>query len=265
MEEQKNMKCPNCGSENIQFGTSTNGGGFSLSNSCCGYLALGPLGLLCGACGSGTSTEEFWICQGCGHKFTNREGQRAKEREQATEQQKQAAKEAAHKNYLENKKVKDEMVEKYGSIAVMNKEVASLLKDKEAKTERYNKALDIFVEESIDAKIKKLNKKRKKSFELHIELLLVAIVLTIITLIFGLFPIAIPMAVFGVALFIYSIYREINPIQSKLDNIFTENSPEGKKLYDEMKTAEEVYKPWEEIMKKIDACDQYEKQINNEE
>ncbi len=259
------MKCPNCGSEKIQFGTNTSGGGFSLSQSCCGSILLGPLGLLCGACGSGTSTEEFWICQDCGNKFSNREGQRVKEKEDYAEQQKQAAKEAAHKNYLENKKIKDEMVEKYGSISVINKEVGLLLKNKDEKSERYNKALDIFVEQSTDTKIKKLDKKRKKSFELHIELLLVAIVLTIITLIFGLFPIAIPIAVFGVALFIYSICREINPIQSKLDNIFTENSPEGKKLYNEMKTAEEEYKPWEEIIKKIDACDQYEKQIKNEE
>ena len=109
------MRCPNCGSENIQFGTSTSGGGFSLFNSCCGFLALGPLGLLCGACGSGTSTEEFWICQGCGHKFTNREAQKATEHEQALERQKQADEEAAFKKYLMASKCTRNQTAKFSS------------------------------------------------------------------------------------------------------------------------------------------------------
>lgn len=34
---------------------------------------MGPLGLLCGACGAGSSTEEFWICHNCGNKFSTGE------------------------------------------------------------------------------------------------------------------------------------------------------------------------------------------------
>lgn len=259
--EQKNMKCPNCGSENIQFGTNTSGGGFSLSNSCCGYLVLGPIGLLCGACGSGTTTEEFWICQCCGHKFANRDAQKAKEREQALEMQKQADKEAAYKKYIEDKKAKDEIIEKYGSIYAMNREKEILLKEKEEATEKYNNALDAYVEQSTDARIKKLGMKRKKSYELHIELLAVAIVLTIITLLLGWFYITIPIAVFGVALFTYAIYRIIY----SLDNIFIKNSPEGKKLYDEMKAAEDKCKSLEEMIKKVSDCDKYEEQTEDEE
>ena len=43
------MKCPNCGSENCQYitTTETHGKGFSASNACCGSILLGPLGVLC--------------------------------------------------------------------------------------------------------------------------------------------------------------------------------------------------------------------------
>lgn len=64
------MKCPRCGSEDIQFATRTSGSLFSASDSCCGFLLLGPLGLLCGLCGSDVSTDEFWVCRNCGKKFT---------------------------------------------------------------------------------------------------------------------------------------------------------------------------------------------------
>lgn len=79
------MKCPKCGSERIQFGTNTSGGGFSFSDACCGSIILGPLGVLCGACGSGTETEEFWICQDCGHKFSTATGQYHQEKEAEAE------------------------------------------------------------------------------------------------------------------------------------------------------------------------------------
>ena len=69
------MKCPNCGSEDIQYSSKSSGGGYSAGNGCCGYMFLGPIGLLCGACGSKVETEEFWICKQCGHKFSNLTGQ----------------------------------------------------------------------------------------------------------------------------------------------------------------------------------------------
>ena len=59
------MKCPNCGSENCQFiaTTETHGKSFSFSNACCGSILLGPIGILCGACGTGvhSKTHEYWI------------------------------------------------------------------------------------------------------------------------------------------------------------------------------------------------------------
>lgn len=75
------MKCPKCGSENVQYATKTSGGGISAGDSCLGYLLLGPLGLLCGACGSGTTTEEFWVCRDCGNRFSIREGKKQVQKE----------------------------------------------------------------------------------------------------------------------------------------------------------------------------------------
>lgn len=83
------MKCPKCGSERIQFGTNTSGGGFSFLRSWCGSIILGPLGVLCGACGSDTKTEEFWICQDCGHKFSTATGQYHQEKEAEAEKEAQ--------------------------------------------------------------------------------------------------------------------------------------------------------------------------------
>ena len=87
----KFMKCPKCGSENIQFATRTSGSPFSASDSCCGFLLLGPLGILCGLCGSDVSTEEFWVCRDCGKKFTEADvkAKEKEEREAAKNYQKQ--------------------------------------------------------------------------------------------------------------------------------------------------------------------------------
>lgn len=64
------LRCPKCGSEDVQFATSTSTTGISASDACCGYMLLGPLGLLCGLCGAGESTtKEFWVCHNCGAKF----------------------------------------------------------------------------------------------------------------------------------------------------------------------------------------------------
>ena len=73
--------CPNCKSRKLQLisetdtSSTTSGGGYSGGKGCLGYLLLGPIGLLCGACGSqsktvtANSTRRFWVCQDCGNKF----------------------------------------------------------------------------------------------------------------------------------------------------------------------------------------------------
>lgn len=73
--------CPHCGSEDLypitstEFTSSTSGGGFSAGKGCLGFFLLGPLGLLCGTCGSKTKTtvessvKNYWSCRSCGKKF----------------------------------------------------------------------------------------------------------------------------------------------------------------------------------------------------
>ena len=77
----KNLHCPKCKSTDLQCmvsnqtTVSSTGGGYGVGKGCLGYLLLGPLGLLCGACGSKQKiTSEnhqstFWACKSCGEKF----------------------------------------------------------------------------------------------------------------------------------------------------------------------------------------------------
>lgn len=69
-QNRRLLRCPKCDSEDIQFTSSTTSKGVSVRNSCCGYILLGPLGLLCGLHKAGESTtSEFWVCRNCGARF----------------------------------------------------------------------------------------------------------------------------------------------------------------------------------------------------
>ncbi len=96
---QKKKCCPRCKSRNLQIVTNTeyhsqtSGGGYSAGKGCCGYMALGPLGLLCGACGSKSKTTvtssstNVWVCRDCGNKFrdiADIEADIAKQKQQKT-------------------------------------------------------------------------------------------------------------------------------------------------------------------------------------
>jgi predicted RNA-binding Zn-ribbon protein involved in translation (DUF1610 family) len=72
-EHVEEIKCPECGSTDLQaiVNSNTHGRGGSISQGCCGLLLLGPVGLLCSFLGSGTSTinTTYWICKKCGKQF----------------------------------------------------------------------------------------------------------------------------------------------------------------------------------------------------
>ena len=78
----KRICCPKCKSTNLQYAqtesisVNTRTKGFSSGMGCLGLLLMGPLGILCGLCGSGKTTmsttqniEKIWVCQQCGNKF----------------------------------------------------------------------------------------------------------------------------------------------------------------------------------------------------
>ena len=85
---QNRMHCPQCGNDELQMITDnvssvqTSGGGYSGGKGCLGFLVFGPFGLLCGNCGSGSTTtvindtKHFWTCNRCGYRFKDFEDYR---------------------------------------------------------------------------------------------------------------------------------------------------------------------------------------------
>lgn len=75
------LSCPYCGNNNcrpiVKTEVKTSGGGYGFWNGCCGLILLGPVGLLCGACGSSVKTkvrnETWWVCQKCGKEFISKQ------------------------------------------------------------------------------------------------------------------------------------------------------------------------------------------------
>lgn len=61
-KRRKYMKCPKCGSENLEVISDVKGKGASGLKLClCGIFGL---------CGTGkTKTTHYWVCKNCGHKF----------------------------------------------------------------------------------------------------------------------------------------------------------------------------------------------------
>lgn len=78
----ESIKCPKCGSDRISLVTNTKTKGFSTGKACIGILlGCGIYSLLCGSIGANkTTTEEYWVCGGCGNHFKSNSGNAEKER-----------------------------------------------------------------------------------------------------------------------------------------------------------------------------------------
>ena len=72
--DRNDTVCPFCHSTGCQpiqkSNTNIKQSGYNLSNGCCGLCLLGPFGLLCGLCGTGSKVnikeETWWTCLECG-------------------------------------------------------------------------------------------------------------------------------------------------------------------------------------------------------
>ena len=62
------VRCPKCGSKNVEFVTYQASSNFDKGDACCGYLMCGPIGLLCGAKDK-TTAKTVRKCKKCGHEF----------------------------------------------------------------------------------------------------------------------------------------------------------------------------------------------------
>ncbi len=251
------MKCPKCGSEKIQFGSSTSGGGFSFSNSCCGYIMLGPLGLLCGACGSGTSTEEFWICQDCGNKFSNREGKKQQAKEEATQKQKELNEKEAYQEYIKGKQLKEQAIEKYGSIQEINRLYYAAQGEKARAEKAYNAEFKEFIDNG-DAKIKKMNKRAENVIsDAMTNIIAISFVIAIVICFFGLFPLAIPIIILDVILFLNTVIKNASAT-TKIKKMFFKSNPNAMDLYENMRQSEKEFEELEALKQVIKYVDDYE-------
>ena len=70
IDRAKSGQCPKCGSDKLQAVHTSSQKGFSDASALGGCCLFGPLGLLCGLCGSGKKQESsFRMCLNCGNKF----------------------------------------------------------------------------------------------------------------------------------------------------------------------------------------------------
>lgn len=67
------MNCIQCGHPDCSVINEVHSTGkdFSVTQGCCGSIFLGPIGILCGACGQKRKIHNttYWVCNHCGTKF----------------------------------------------------------------------------------------------------------------------------------------------------------------------------------------------------
>lgn len=69
MNGYKQYICPRCHSENVRVIVERTNKPYDFCGGIFGYICAGPLGLLCGFCGSEDSEHTTLICNQCGAHF----------------------------------------------------------------------------------------------------------------------------------------------------------------------------------------------------
>lgn len=245
------MICPKCGSENVQFSTNTSGGGFGAGKGCCGYMILGPIGLLCGACGSGTTTEEFWICHNCGYKFSNSEGKSATSEA--------AQKEATAQQIAANcEQYKKDLGDKSLSYYREQYELAQI-KTQKANDEYEQKFNEMLNKYSSEYKsVKKYRRKYLKHFKFGCATMITIVVLGILLCVVGLIPVGAVFIGIGCLMAIISAFKESN-LKEKVEKIFIEKEPTFKNYIYKKESTKEDEKYWKEFDKKAEYIEKNDK------
>lgn len=243
------MKCPSCGSEQIQFGTNTKGTGFSAGDACCGFIILGPLGILCGACGNDIKTDEFWICQNCGNKFSNSEAQRLHKIE-----------EESRRNYEQNKKEYERALREHGNRETIEHRFRESQINRNITVDNFNVSMEQYVKTNLnDPEISKLYKIMNSDYSKpEIIMAIILAIVALISFIGGAIGIGIISVIFIGAL---CIARPLACLISerKLSKLLLKKNPKLKDLYFKAKRADNEYERWYSLISKINSCEEYER------
>lgn len=70
MDRFREYRCPRCGSENVRVYVERDRNSYDFCGGILGYICAGPLGLLCGFCGSQDKERTTLICNDCDAHFT---------------------------------------------------------------------------------------------------------------------------------------------------------------------------------------------------
>ncbi|MBQ7109058.1 MAG: hypothetical protein IJN99_01700 [Clostridia bacterium] len=243
------MICPKCGSDNVQFSTKTSGGGYSAGKGFCGWLLLGPLGFLCGACGSKTSTEEFWICNNCGQKFS---------KEQAADIMKQVNTEKQIAHTCEKYKQELTHPASYykGQLKIAERQKA----DADAfYNSRFESLLDKYSTEN--KMVRKYKKKYCKDSRPGCVTLIIFVILGIISCIIGLVPIGAPVIIGGIVLGLISMLKE-SYRKYKVECLFSELDTKFKEYKERKDKAEETVDYWKGYVSKAEYVERNDKSNN---
>lgn len=254
------MKCPNCGSEDIQYSSKSSGGGYSAGNGCCGYMFLGPLGLLCGACGSKVETEEFWICKQCGHKFSNFAGQVNQEFDaKLAKADKKIDEMIANHNKRTINKYKQEISSNQFSSYRSKHQTAECRLETEQRflENRFTKLLSDL------PKTNRLAKKYQKAIDdkypVSRVINVILILLMFASFIVGIVPLGLVLLLILVLQAIRMLTAE-KRIKSKLKRQFLKTDDEYKSHYELMKDAAAEEKEMRKYVYKIKCIEEYDKQ-----
>lgn len=234
------MKCPRCGSENVQFYSKTTSHGLSLSGSCCGAILLGPLGVLCGLCGMGSETDEYWICSDCGNKFSAEDGQKHMQSEQ-----KNATLYGQYKEELASLSATE------GGIDEIKAKQTAAEQDQDAAKKQKEALLEKLISTSDDKRVVSAAKLENATWPV---ILLLALLGVAVLSIFVEFTLALILLAVDIILWVVYFKRE-----SKSEKLLLDTVPEYAAADSELKKAKEQKEHYDALAKKVSFVEEYEK------